>query len=122
MTHSRPVYSSTFGRICPDCGKPVNSCVCRLSSSKAKNKRGFQDDGIIRIIRETKGRGGKTVTIISNIQSHDIQLKELAKQLRERCSAGGTVKENEIVIQGDHRQVILEELLKQGYKAKFSGG
>jgi len=124
MTNSRLVYSSASGRICPECGNPVSTCICKKGkdSITEKNTRRFPDDGIIRIIRETKGHGGKTVTIIGNIPIDNNRLKELAKQLKNRCGTGGTIKDSEIIIQGDHRQVILEELAKQGYRAKISGG
>jgi translation initiation factor 1 len=124
MTNSKLVYSSGSGRICPECGNPVSSCTCKKKkeAKTEKNTRRFPDDGIIRIIRETKGHCGKTVTIISNIPIDNNRLKELAKQLKNRCGTGGTLKDNEIIIQGDHRQTILEELTKQGYRAKIAGG
>jgi translation initiation factor 1 len=124
MTNSRLVYSSGSGRICPECGNPVLSCTCKKikEGKPEKNTRRFPDDGIIRIMRETKGHGGKTVTIIGNISIDNNQLNDLAKQLKNRCGTGGTIKDKEIIIQGDHRQVILHELTKQGYIAKIAGG
>jgi translation initiation factor 1 len=124
MTNSKPVWSSESGRVCPECGSPVSSCTCKKKkdAKTVKNVRDFPDDGIIRIIRETKGHGGKTVTIIGNIPFDNSRLKELAKQLKNRCGTGGTIKDNEIIIQGDHRQVIHDELIRQGYRAKITGG
>ncbi len=124
MTNSRPVWSSESGRICPECGNPVSSCTCKKKKDlkTEKNLRNFPDDGIIRIMRETKGHGGKTVTIIGNISIDNSKLKDMAKQLKNRCGTGGTIKDNEIIIQGDHREVILQELTKQGYRAKIAGG
>ena len=69
-----------------------------------------------------KGRKGKTVTVISGFQSKPETLADLVKQLKTQCGTGGTVKENEIEIQGDHKQKIVEILTKLGYKAKISGG
>jgi translation initiation factor 1 len=69
-----------------------------------------------------KGRGGKTVTVISGFQTKPETLATLLKQLKAQCGAGGTVKENEIEIQGDHAQTIAQILIKLGYKAKISGG
>lgn len=68
------------------------------------------------------GRKGKTVTVISAFQVKPETLDLLVKQLKTQCGAGGTVKDNTIEIQGDHRQKVLETLIKLGYKAKVSGG
>jgi translation initiation factor 1 len=68
------------------------------------------------------GRKGKTVTMISGFQTKPETLEGLVKQLKTLCGAGGTVKENTIEIQGDHRPKVLEFLIKLGYKAKISGG
>jgi translation initiation factor 1 len=121
MTNSRAVWSSESGRVCPDCGNPVTSCACKRGKTE-KNPRNFPDDRIIRIMKETKGHGGKTVTIIGNIPIDNSRLELLAKQLKSRCGTGGTIKDGEIIIQGDHREVILQELAKQGYRAKIAGG
>lgn len=68
------------------------------------------------------GRKGKTVTVISGFQVKPETLELLVKQLKSQCGAGGTVKENTIEIQGDHRPKVMETLIKLGYKAKISGG
>jgi len=68
------------------------------------------------------GRKGKTVTVISGFQTKPETLEGLVKQLKTQCGAGGTVKENTIEIQGDHRPKVMETLIKLGYKAKISGG
>jgi translation initiation factor 1 len=124
MNKSKLVYSTEFGRICPECSKPVSACVCKKNKSNEMKGtlRHYPDDGIIRIMRETKGHGGKTVTKLSNISIDNNLLKELVKQLKNRCGTGGTIKDDEIIIQGDHRQAILDELIGQGYRAKIAGG
>ena len=76
----------------------------------------------LRVQASRKGRKGKTVTIISGFQSNQEVLTALLKQLKNQCGAGGTVKDNEIEIQGEHKQKLLEILTKLGYKAKISGG
>ncbi|MGJ3250646.1 MAG: translation initiation factor [Elainellaceae cyanobacterium] len=76
----------------------------------------------IRVQASRKGRKGKTVTVISGFQSKPDTLTALMKQLKSQCGAGGTVKDNEIEIQGDHASKILDILAKLGYKAKISGG
>lgn len=76
----------------------------------------------LRVEASRKGRKGKTVTVISGFQSKPETLEALVKQLKTQCGTGGTFKDNEIEIQGDHKQKIVEILTKLGYKAKISGG
>jgi len=76
----------------------------------------------IRVEASRSGRKGKTVTIVRGFQASQETLAALLKQLKNQCGAGGTIKENEIEIQGDHKQKIVEFLLGLGYKAKASGG
>lgn len=72
--------------------------------------------------RESKGRGGKTVTLVKNLILSDADLKSLAKRLKQVCGSGGTVKEGMIEIQGEHREKIATALEKTGYKVKIAGG
>jgi translation initiation factor 1 len=109
------VYSTDSGRHCPDCSQPVDACTCKQQPTPA-------GDGIARVRRESKGRGGKTVTTISGVPLAEAALKELAAALKKRCGCGGALKEGVIEIQGDHVALLLEELLKRGFKAKKSGG
>ena len=76
----------------------------------------------LRVEASRAGRKGKTVTIIRGFQASQETLTELLKTLKAHCGAGGTLKENELELQGDHKQKIVEFLLKLGYKAKGSGG
>lgn len=80
----------------------------------------------LKIMRDRKGRGGKTVTVITGFLLTEADLKELAKQLKNLCGAGGTAKldgpEQSIEVQGDHRDKIAEQLKALGYKAKLAGG
>ena len=76
----------------------------------------------VRIQATRSGRKGKTVTVITGFQCKEETLAQLLKQLKAQCGSGGTVKDNTLEIQGDHRPKILEFLLKLGYKAKISGG
>jgi len=69
-----------------------------------------------------KGRKGKTVTIISGFQSQPATLTDLTKKLKAQCGAGGTLKDSEIEVQGDHRQKLADSLKKLGYSVKFVGG
>jgi translation initiation factor 1 len=81
-----------------------------------------QGDGIVRIRRETKGRKGKGVTTLSGFSMSESELKVLAKQLKQKCSTGGTVKDGMIEIQGDHREILKVELEKRGLITKLAGG
>lgn len=114
--NSRLVYSSGTGRICPDCGKPQNACICKKKSAAPAG------DGVVRVRRESKGRGGKTVTVITGLPLGEAGVKALATELKKRCGTGGTVKDGIIEIQGDHRELLLAELASRGYKAKAAGG
>lgn len=76
----------------------------------------------LRVQVSRKGRGGKTVTVISGFQSSSETLSGLLKKLKAHCGSGGTVKEQTLEIQGDHAQTLLDLLIKAGYKAKISGG
>ena len=76
----------------------------------------------LKVQASRKGRKGKTVTVVSGFQTKPEILADLVKQLKTQCGTGGTVKDNEIEIQGEHKQKILEILTKLGYKVKISGG
>lgn len=76
----------------------------------------------VRIQASRKGRGGKTVTVISGFQTKPETLDKLLKQLKTQCGSGGTVKDDTLEIQGDHTQKLLQILTQLGYKAKISGG
>ena len=72
--------------------------------------------------RETQGRNGKCVSIISGVLLDADQLKNLATKLKKQCGTGGTIKDGLIEIQGDHRVAIVAALTKMGFKAKLAGG
>jgi len=117
MGNSRLVYSTESGRICSSCSRPQEACACRKQPAPA-----VPADGIIRIRREVKGRGGKTVTVASGFRLDEDRLKQLSAQLKRRCGAGGSIKDGEILIQGDHRETVLAELKNKGFAAKLAGG
>lgn len=101
-----------------------NTPGSRLPTKKEKPQKPSapQGDGIVRVGRETKGRKGSGVTVITGILSHPEGLEKLAKQFKQQCGTGGTVKNGVIEIQGDHRDLLVAELQKLGYTVKRSGG
>ena len=110
------VYSTDAGRMCPDCRQPVTGCVCRQTRTLASA------DGVVRVSRSSKGRGGKTVTVVKGLALDALALAQLGKQLRAACGSGGTAKDGVIEVQGDHCDLVLQALQKQGYAAKRAGG
>ena len=77
---------------------------------------------MVRVQRDAKGRGGKTVTVVSGISLPDKDLDALGKQLKAACGSGGTVKDGLIEVQGDHVDRLVALLVAQGYRAKRAGG
>ena len=112
------VYSTEFGKMCPACNNPVAKCLCKKKQSQSTPK----SDGIVRLMRETKGRKGKGVTLITGVPVDNDGLKILAKSLKQKCGSGGSIKNGVIEIQGDKRDVLEKELIKLGYTVKLVGG
>lgn len=113
-------YSSPqgSGNRCPKCGWPVESCACARKGDFAGPLAAQR----VRVSRSSAGRGGKTVTLVSGIEGGEVVLASLAKVMKARCGAGGTVKDGAIEIQGDHVQTLLALLSSAGYRPKRSGG
>ena len=109
------VYSTASGRHCPNCGKPIIQCICRNVARPA-------GDGVVRVARESKGRKGKIVTLVSGIALNDEAIHELLSSLKRLCGAGGALKQGVIELQGDHREAVVKELKKRGFTAKQAGG
>lgn len=109
------VYSTEQGRIRPTADRRAD----KPSQGGAAAPKG---DGVVRVSRETKGRRGKGVTIITGAPLDAAGVKELARQLKALCGAGGSVKDGVIEIQGDHRDALVEELKKKGWAVKRAGG
>lgn len=105
--NSRLVYSTDQGRIKQD------------DTPDPSAKLG---DGKVRVSRETKGRKGKGVTLISGFALTEGEIKTLGKTLKQLCGTGGTVKDGVIEIQGDQRDKIVAYLLEKGFDAKKAGG
>jgi translation initiation factor 1 len=129
MSESRLVYTTDGVNNCPDCKRPLRKCQCKTPSknqsknhSKNLTSSPGRQDGVIRIGRETKGRKGSGVTLISGLQLPDKEMQQLAKQLKTLCGSGGTIKQGVIEIQGDHRQLIKQHLQQQYSRVKLAGG
>lgn len=83
-----------------------------------KQVNSIKSDGIVRVRRETKGRRGKVVTIVSGFPFSGMELIDYAKELKQKCSAGGSLKDGELIIQGDHCDFVVSEILKKGIKVR----
>lgn len=101
--------------MCPDCRRPVGNCTCAAAAAPI-------GDGKVRVCRDSKGRGGKTVTVVRGLPLDATALAGLGKELRAACGSGGTAKDGVIEIQGDHVQRVLMLLDAKGWRAKHSGG
>jgi translation initiation factor 1 len=113
------VYSTEHGRTCPDCRKPLADCVCKAAARAAPSPAG---DGIVRVARETGGRGGKTVTVVRGLPLAADALAELARGLKAACGTGGTAKDGAIELQGDHRDTVVARLEQAGWRVRRAGG
>lgn len=111
------VYSTESGRMCPGCRQPVAACTCKARVAAAP-----AGDGVVRVSRQTKGRGGKAVTLVKGLALDPVALAALGKQLRTACGAGGTVKDGVIEVQGDHCDLVMEQLTQLGHRPKRAGG
>lgn len=108
--------SPDWGKSAPGSNLPPKKNRLKKQPAPAKN------DGVVRVGRETKGRKGAGVTVITGIPSHPEGLKQIAKELKQKCGTGGTVKNGVIEIQGDKRDLLVAELTARGYTVKKSGG
>lgn len=119
MQQDRLVYSTESGRVttCPTCGLPYKQCRCVQATAPAR-----KNDSIVRVTRDRKQRGGKTVTVIAGVPGSEADLAALAQQLKKLCGSGGTVKDGSIEIQGDHCVKVMSRLAELGYKVKRAGG
>ena len=116
----RLVYSTGVGRVttCSVCGQPYKQCRCDQPATPLAQKH----DGIVRVMRDRKHRGGKTVTVITGVPGSESEVAALAQQLKKLCGSGGTVKEGNIEIQGDHCDKVQARLSELGYRVKRAEG
>mgnify|MGYP000567781716 CR=1 FL=1 len=102
------VYSTDSGRMCPACRRPLAQCTCRAAPQPPAG------DGIVRVGRETKGRGGKAVTLVRGLPLPPDELQRLAQALRGACGCGGTLKDGVVELQGDQRGPATAFLAQRG--------
>lgn len=114
---SGPVYSTDAGRLCPGCRRAVAQCVCQ---DRSRPRSG--GDGIVRLARQTKGRKGAGVTLVTGLPLADRDLAALAGRLKAQCGVGGSVKDGVIELQGDQRDRLEPLLVAAGYRVKRAGG
>jgi len=110
------VYSTELGRTCPACRQPIDACVCNAKGNA------LPADSVVRVMRERKGRAGKTVTVIQDIPLDPLSIAKLCQTLKNGCGAGGTTRGQAIEIQGDHLDKVIAVLEKEGFRVKRVGG
>jgi translation initiation factor 1 len=91
--------------VCPKCGLPMDLCVCETISKEEQRIT----------VKKDKKRYGKLVTVIKGLDQNSINIKDLAKQLKNKLACGGTYKDGIIELQGDHISKVKEELIKLGF-------
>lgn len=114
---SRLVYSTEHGQL----GKPMHDKGKTKSKTQIKTIKNPAKQGV-RIRREVKGRGGKTVCVVDGLHLPESELKLLLKRLKEKLGTGGAIKNNNLEIQGNHCEKLLLLLEQEGHKAKRAGG
>lgn len=110
------VYSTDHGRTCPACRQPLAACRCKQAKAPPTG------DGIVRVSRESKGRGGKTVTLVRGLPLAADALADTGRRLRSACGSGGTVKDGVVEVQGDHVERVIAWLQQAGYTVRRAGG
>lgn len=116
---SRLVYSTDGGRVRPP-ATPHNRNLSAVSAAVAKNAP--PDDGVVRVMRDRKGRGGKTATVVTGLPGGETDLDALLKRLKQQIGAGGAREGRTLVIQGDHRERLAKILVAAGHRVKLAGG
>ena len=113
------VYSTDGGGRCRQCLRVLADCICGVHAPEVRRSAG---DGVVRLSRETKGRKGAGVTLISGLPLTGVELDALATRLKKFCGAGGTVRDGVIEIQTDQRARLQTELERLGWRVKIAGG
>ena len=109
------MYSTGAGRVCPTCGWPTRDCKCSLQFVRDEP---LPARIVAKLRMERTGRAGKTVTVVYDLPKNQPFLKDLVRELKRACGAGGAVVENTVEIQGDLRDRIRGVLAKKGWTVK----
>ncbi len=96
---------SAMAEICPICGLPQDICVCGEISKEQQR---------VRLRLETR-KWGRAVTIVEGLDDKETDLADLAQELKTLCACGGTAKNSQIILQGDHREKVQSYLVQLGY-------
>ena len=112
---------------CPTCGKRLDRCTCSQTRSLGQTRSppsaaNLPRDGVVRLLRDRKGRGGKTVTLITGLHGTPASLEAVLSDLKRMCGTGGTLRGDILEIQGDFRDRLRKELERRGYTVKIAGG
>jgi translation initiation factor 1 len=110
---ARTVYRTGSGRVCPKCGWPEKNCRCAAGLDQP-----VPDRIVARLRIEKAGRRGKTVTVVEGLPRNREFLRTLATELKRACGSGGTVAEDRVEIQGEHRDKLRELLRGRGWTVK----
>jgi translation initiation factor 1 len=110
------VYSTEKGRVCPRCGWPSKDCRCSSRQKEQEEKVPARVTARLRI--ERAGRRGKTVTVVEGLPRNPSFLKDLCKELKRVCGAGGSVVEDRVEVQGDQKERLRTHLLSKGWIVK----
>lgn len=116
--NSRLVYSTDGGRM----REKLTPHNRKVGAPAAAPPPGVPDDGVVRVQRDKRGRGGKTATTVTGLHGSEAELDELLKTLKQHCGAGGTREGRVLAIQGDQRERLMEKLATLGHKPKLAGG
>ena len=115
---ARVVYTTGGGRLCAGCDQAAAACRCALLVAARPSAPG----AAVRVARQTQGRRGKGVTVVSGLGLAPAALEALARELKQRCGSGGRVVAGTLEIQGEHRDLLVAELARRGITAKRAGG
>lgn len=113
------MYSTDGGRVPLT---PHNRKLTTATPAQPQRPGAPPDDGVVRVQRDKKGRGGKTATTVTGLPGSESDLDALLKTLKQHCGAGGTREGRTLIIQGDQRERLVEKLTALGHKAKLAGG
>jgi translation initiation factor 1 len=109
----RLVYSTRWGRVCPECGSPLADCTCSCGPDEPVPRK-----ATAKLRLERKGRGGKSVTVVDGLPKNKAFLDRLARELKRTCGVGGRAGDGSIELQGDQREKLRALLPDRGFVVK----